>query len=183
MKGKKLMRKVCLLALFTSALLLSGAIVIGIASPNFSGTWVLDASRSEGQPMTGGSGERIVVISQDANRITVENRFPGGGQERSPGMGGMWSQPMTFNMDGSETTVQMQGQMVGTAKQKAKWLNNGNALELVSVRTLNFGGNEVTITMKDRLEFEGGGAVLVIRRSVQSPRGNQESKLVFTKRA
>ena len=144
------------------------AVAVSAASPNFAGTWVLDKDKSQGMQGRQGTVPDITrVVTQDDKKLTVVEK------------GGMGEQTQTYNLDGSETTAQMTGRMTGTAKLKAKW--SKEVLELNSVANINFQGNDVTVTTTEHWELADGGKTLKIHRVRESPRGTQESTMVFTK--
>jgi len=59
-------------------LLLTGVWAASAASANFSGTWVLDKSKSEGLPPQWQNLESYtMVVSQDNKQLTVENKIVG----------------------------------------------------------------------------------------------------------
>ncbi|HKS42559.1 MAG TPA: hypothetical protein VJX74_18240 [Blastocatellia bacterium] len=146
----------------------------GAAPANFSGTWVLDKTKSEGLSGMMAGADVTMVVTQDAKQLTSETTITGGQREVPP-------QKATYNLDGSETTAEMTGRMPGKATMKAKWMGD-NVLELSSVQNVNVQGNDVTITRMDHWELAEGGKVLKVNRKSESPRGAQESKLVFNKK-
>jgi hypothetical protein len=146
----------------------------GVAPANFSGTWVLDKTKSEGLSGMMAGADVTMVVTQDAKQLTSETTITGGQREVPP-------QKATYNLDGSETTAEMTGRMPGKATMKAKWMGD-NVLELSSVQNVNVQGNDVTITRQDHWELAEGGKVLKVHRKSESPRGAQESKLVFNKK-
>ena len=149
------------------------AVAVSAASPNFAGTWVLDKDKSQGvQGPQGGVPDITLVVTQDDKKLVVEEKRMMNGQAAP-------SRPNTYNLDGSETTAELTGRMSGTAKLKAKWAKD--TLELNSVANVNFQGNEVTITTQEHWELADGGKTLKIHRTRETPRGTQESTLVFTK--
>ena len=97
-----------------------------------------------------------------------------------PGRGGMMGGgPRVFSLDGSETTGEMgRGKFV----RKATLSSDGKTLELVSKVTFQTpDGNEVTTTSTDKLSLSADGKSLTIVRHSESPRGAQDSTLVFNK--
>ena len=146
----------------------------GGAPANFSGTWVLDKTKSEGLVGAMAEADVTMVVTQDGKQLTTETTITGGQREIPP-------QKATYNLDGSETTAEMTGRMPGKATMKAKWAGD-NVLELSSVQNVNVQGNDVTITRQDHWELAEGGKVLKVHRNTESPRGKQESKLVFNKK-
>ena len=91
------------------------------------------------------------------------------------------SGPQVFNLDGKEVTSEGGGQMGGTNTMKATWSTDGKTLELSSVRTGSFNGNEFKATQVDKLSMSEDGKVLTVNRHSESPRGTTDSTLVFNK--
>ena len=157
---------------------LLGLVVVGswiadaaIAPPNFSGTWVLDKSKSEGLPQQLVNVDVIWVITQDDKQVKREQQ-----------LGGNTGQSATFNLDGSERTADLTGRISGKAKLKAKWLDGGKALELNAVVDGVFNGTAMTFTTIEQWELAEGGKTLTVHHAREGPRGKQESKFIFTKK-
>ena len=155
-------------------------LVIGILAAsadqaNFGGTWALDKQKSEGLQGPMANADIALTVTQDDKQISIETKYSGGDRE-------IPAQKFSYKLDGSETTTEAAGFMAGKAALKAKWLNDGKALELHSVRKANFQGNEFTITTTERWELAEGGKVLKVQRTSETPRGTRESKLVFNKK-
>jgi hypothetical protein len=163
-------------------------LVAGAANTNFSGTWVLDKAKSKGLPPQLEAVESYtLVVTQDDQQLTVETKIAGGAS-RNQGPGGegrrgfaMGIPKATYQLDGRETTMEMSAGMPGKITFKAKWKNNGQALELVTTRNMSFQGNEVTMTTTDRWELAEDGKVLKVKRTAETRRGSQEYELVFNK--
>lgn len=197
-------RIICALAL-TSALMLT--LVAQAAAPNFAGTWTLDKSKSQGlSPRMQGADSVQWVITQTDKEITIEEKVtggqPGGGpggppggpapaaappaggapQGQGPGGGGGGGRgmgmggPRTYNLDGTETTVDT-GR--GKSVRKATWANA--VLELSSKSTFTGPNGEITSLSTDKLTLSGDGKTLTVVSHRESPRGAQDSTLVFTK--
>jgi hypothetical protein len=169
-----MMKRLLLFCILVTALVVE-VLAAGPAPANFSGTWVLDKTKSEGLSGAMAGADVTMVVTQDAKQLTTETTITGGQRE-------VPVQKATYNLDGSETTVEMTGRMPGKATLKAKLMGDGNILELNSVQTGNIQGNDVTITRLDHWELAEGGKVLKVHRKTESPRGAQESKLVFNKK-
>lgn len=99
---------------------------------------------------------------------------PGGGGGGGRGMMG----PRSYNLDGSETTGEM-GR--GKFARKATMSSDGKTLELVTKSTFQGPEGEVTATSNDKLSLSADGKVLTVVRHSESPRGPQDSTLVFNK--
>ena len=190
---------------------LTGALVFALAAhaaaPNFAGTWTLDKSKSQGLSQRVQNAESVSwVVTQTEKEITVEEKVVGGGGPGGPGasggaapagappaggapqggqgggpgrgMGGMMG-PRTYNLDGSETAGDS-----GRAKftRKATLSSDGKTLELVQKTTFQTpDGNEVTSMVSDKLSLSADGKVLTVTRHSESPRGTQDSTMVFNK--
>ncbi|HYV07368.1 MAG TPA: hypothetical protein VFB82_22425 [Blastocatellia bacterium] len=161
-----------------AAVALFSVLVVGsvsAAGTDFSGTWVLDKAKSEGLQGRMASVDQTWAVTQDAKTVTIDKSFSGGEQP-------IPSQKSTYNLDGSETSMEMTGRMPGKAALKAKWQGDGKILELNSVLKANIQGNDVTITTTEHWELADGGKTLKVHRVSENPRGTQESKLTFTKK-
>ena len=87
--------------------------------------------------------------------------------------------PRTYNLDGSETSGEM-GR--GKFTRKATVSSDGKTLELVTKTTFQGqDGNEITSTSTDKLTLSGDGKTLTVVSHRESPRGPQDSTLVFNK--
>ena len=192
------MRKLLFAFGLTSALVF--ALAVHAAAPNFAGTWTLDKSKSQGLNQRLQNAESVTWnITQTDKEITIEEKVTGGGPGGGPGgpppggapaggppgggpgrgMGGGMGGPRTFNLDGSETTGEM-GR--GKFARKATLSSDGKTLELVSKVTFQGqDGNEITTTSTDKLTLSGDGKSLTVVRHSESPRGPQDSTLVFNK--
>jgi len=188
------MRKLLFALGLTSALVF--ALAAHAAAPNFAGTWTLDKSKSQGLNPRQQNAESVTWnITQTEKEITIEEKIAGGappaggapaggapaGGQGGPGGGGrgMMGGPRTFNLDGSETSGEMgRGKFV----RKATLSSDGKTLELTSKTTFQGqDGNEVTTTNTDKLSLSADGKTLTVARHSESPRGPQDSTLVFNK--
>ena len=161
--------------LFVSVL---GVFVLGIgaamaAAENFSGSWALDASKSQGlNPQA--PTDQVWTVSQTDKDITIER--PGmGGRGGGGGGGAPAVQKAVYKLDGSETTEETQR---GKVARKAKWTNGGKALELSSVRSFN----EMTLNTVEHWELADGGKTLKVHSKTDTPQGAREVTYVFTKK-
>ena len=194
------MRKLlCALSLISA---LTFALAVHAAAPtSFAGSWMLDKSKSQGLNPRVQNAESVAwTIEQTDKTITIDEKITGGGSgvgagagpggpppgaapgggQGGPGrgMGGGMGGPRTFNLDGSETSGEM-----GPAKfvRKAALSSDGKTLELTSKTTFTRDGQETTLNSSDKLTLSGDGKTLTIVRHAETPRGVQDSTLVFTK--
>jgi hypothetical protein len=120
---------------------------------DFSGTWTLEASKSDAPGGRGGRGPQgPVTIKQTAGEITIGTA--------------------TYKLDGSESLNQLQGRggMV-EAKSKAHW----DGAKLVIETTRDIGGNTVTSTETRSLSADGK------EMTVETSFNGNTRKTVFTK--
>jgi len=131
--------------------------------------------------------------------------MPGGGMggpEGMPGMSlpkamvmamalGMGGQKATYTLDGKEMIVKEEGREgpageisrpAGTVMRKAQWKKGGKQLELQANRKINRQGQEQTTNSRDRWEISKEGH-LIVRRSITTPMGTEEVKLIFAKQS
>ena len=161
-----------------------GVFVLGIgaamaAAENFSGTWALDASKSQGlNPQA--PTDVTWTVAQTDKEITIERPGMGGRGGGGGGGGAPAAQKSVFKLDGSETTEESQR---GKITRKAKWTNNGKTLELNQVRNVNFQGNDMTLTTVEHWDLADGGKTLKVHSKTEgSPQGARELTYVFTKK-
>ena len=171
---------------------------------SFAGTWTLDKSKSQGLSQRMQTADSVSwVITQTDKDISIDEKVaggqpggpggppaagapagsppanaPSGGGGGGRGMGMGMGGPRTFNLDGSETSVDT-GR--GTTVRKATWSGDGKTLELNSKSTFQGPNGEVTATSSDKLTLSGDGKVLTVVSHRESPRGPQDATLVFNK--
>ncbi|HEX5888197.1 MAG TPA: hypothetical protein VFY61_05820 [Pyrinomonadaceae bacterium] len=181
------MRKLLCALSVMSALVITLA-VHAAAPANFAGTWTLDKSKSQGLNPRQQNAESISwVITQTEKEITIEERItggnppaggaPGGGPGGGGGGRGMGG-PRTFNLDGSETSTENER---GKTVRKATVSADGKTIELSSKSTFQGPNGEITMNSNDKLQLSADGKVLTVNRHSESPRGAQDSTLVFNK--
>jgi hypothetical protein len=179
------MRKVFLIAGLMTAFAV--AVLATSAAANFAGTWKLDKDKSQGLSQGMMNAESVTwTITQDDKTIAIDSKVvggqppaggaPPGGGGRGPGGGAPG--PRTFNLDGKEATADAMG---GTNTTKATWSSDSKTLELSSVRAGSRDGQEFKFTTTEKLSLNGDGKVLTVNRHSESPRGAQDSTLVFNK--
>jgi hypothetical protein len=138
-------------------------------APDFSGTWALDKAKSEGLPPQMANADITWTFTVADKALKKEVK------------GGRVPQTENYKLDGTEVSEDVAfGQATMKAKRNAKVM--GEMLELKSVLSGEFNGNAFNITTTQHLELADGGKTLKVHQSSESPRGTQESKLVFTKK-
>lgn len=182
------MKKLIIAAGLITALALAAFGTTGGLPVSFAGSWTLDKAKSQGLDQRMQNAESVTcVITQDDNTISVEWKIAGGqppagaAPSGGGGMGGGRGPagPRTYNLDGKEVTSE--GPMSSTNAVKATWSDATKTLELSTVSTGSRDGQEFKITRVDKLSLSADGKVLTINRHSESPRGAQDSTLVFNK--
>jgi hypothetical protein len=140
--------------------------VAGQAKPDFSGTWTLDAARSETPPGRGGRGgggggggrgaAGPVTIKQSAAEITI----------------GM----LTYKLDGSESVNQVQGRG-GMQEVKSRAKFDGTNLVIESTREIQ----GFSLTTKEVRTLGAGGKEMTVQTTTSTPQGDVSFKQIFTK--
>ncbi|HEX6285556.1 MAG TPA: hypothetical protein VFZ71_11810, partial [Pyrinomonadaceae bacterium] len=128
------------------------------------------------------------VITQTEKEITIEEKVTGGnapaggpgGGGQGRGMGGGFGGPRTFNLDGSETSGEMGGRGAKFVR-KATVSADGKTLDLSTKVSFQGPEGEMTSTTTEKIVMSADGKMLTVSRHSESPRGTQDSTLVFNK--
>jgi hypothetical protein len=187
------MRKLLCALTVMSALVI--AVAVQAAAPaNFAGTWTLDKSKSQGLSPRVQNAESVSwVITQTEKEITIEEKVTGGnppagggsgaggqGGGQGRGMGGGFGGPRAFALDGSETSGEMGGRGAKFVR-KLTASADGKTLDMTSKVTFQGPDGEVVSTTTEKLVMSADGKMLTVTRHSESPRGTQDSTLVFNK--
>jgi hypothetical protein len=134
-----------------------------MAKPNFSGTWKLDAEKSDFGPQPPPTKMTRTIKHEDPT-LTYSTT-----QE---GPQGEMTSEVKFTTDGKEATNQMMGMDV---KGNASW--EGDLLKIK--QKLDLGGTEVSID--ETWELSADGKVLTAKLAVKTPQGDLDMKVVMNK--
>jgi hypothetical protein len=160
------MRRVLLFALAAAVVLPFPA--RAQSKPDFSGTWTMDAAKSDPPPQgrggRGSGGASSMTIKQTGSELAITSE------------GRQGSQTMTYKLDGSESSNQVMGRGgAQTVKSTAKW--DGSSLVIETTR--DFQGT--AITTKEVRRLDNGGKEMVVESTTQTPQGEMKRKIVYTK--
>jgi len=156
-----------------------------MAAANFAGTWALDKAKSQGLSQRMQGADKVTwTITQDDKTISIEQKVEGGQPTGGGGGGGGGGRgpagPTTYNLDGKEVTAdQAMGQATAKVTSKATWA--GSDLELSRKSVFQGPNGEVTTSNTQKLSLSADGKVLTAVVHSESPRGPQDSTLVFNK--
>lgn len=153
---------------------------------NFSGTWALNAEKSNmGQPPQGGGqgqppqagGQRMggggmgnFVARQEANLLTVEST-------RTNQDGQTTTTTSKYTLDGKEsinTTAR------GESKSTATWSADGKTLTIKTSRTFDMNGESRTMTTTQDWTLVGPN--LQIKQTSATPNGDRTTTMVYDKK-
>jgi hypothetical protein len=149
---------------FSAALLAAAfGLLQAQAKPNFSGTWKLNASKSDFGAMPAPDTRTDKITHEDPD---LKDSYTQSGQ-----MGEVTAE-MKYSTDGKETTNSVRGNEIKTT---AKW--EGDDLAIDGKASLN----GADVTLKDRWSLSADGKTLTIQRHVNSPMGETDQKIVLEK--
>jgi hypothetical protein len=146
----------------TTALALLAVPVVAVDHPDITGTWALDAAKSDfGQGPA--PSDLVFKITAQAEEFTVEQS--GGGQ---PDMS------LHFNTSGKEVTNDVPG---GKMTSTHRW--EGQAL-VGDVKFVTEDGS--TITFKDHISYSPDGKVMTLKRAASGPMGDFQMTMVMNRK-
>jgi len=159
------MKRVLLLAATMAVILPFGARAQG--KPDFSGTWTLDAAKSDPAPAGrggGGGGAATLTIKQTATEIAIQSE------------GRQGPQTMTYKLDGSESKNEQMGRGgAQTIVSKAKW--DGASLVIDTTREIQ----GMSISTHEVRKLDNGGKEMKVESTTQTPQGEVKRNVVYTK--
>lgn len=157
------------------------ATAVYAATPNFSGEWELDVSKST-LPDTMPIESMTLKVSQTEKDLNVESVVKAdqsrGGMRRGGG-----AQIALYNLEGKETLADIgNGMMTGKETRKASLTADGK-LNLTSTRNFKSERGEVTMKTNEIWELLDDGKTLKITRYMETPRGATNAEMYFTKKS
>ena len=171
-----------ILAFLTMPLTLNGQ----AGKADFSGTWALNAEKSDfgggpggppqgqGQPPQGarmrGSGGDFTA-KQEANLLTVERTM-------TRQSGETVTTTSKYTLDGKES-INTTGR--GESKSTATWLTDGKTLKIATSRTFDMDGESRTMTSNEEWTLTGAGT-LSIKTTMSTPGGERTRTMVYDKK-
>lgn len=142
---------------------------------DFSGTWTLDRSRSEGVPQ---GMEQTMNLKQVGDRLEMEMKITGGPQ-------GDEEIKDEFILDGKEVDYKptvMKGVEVNRAKRTSRWSADGRGLDLSEDAIVDGPDGMANFKITRHWQLSEDGKTLTIDMTVDGPRGARKSKRVYAKK-
>ena len=155
------------LSVVGAVLLLTVSALAQSALPNFSGTWSLDAAKSDFGPIPG--PESIVMVidhKEPALKVSVTQKGPQGEATNDS----------TYTTDGKDNTNKMRSP---AGDQDVKSTTKWNGKILAKTRTIEAQG--MSIGIDDAWELSADGKVMTINRQLKTPQGDFSTKIVLNK--
>ena len=179
---------------FAVMLCLSAMAALGQAKPaDFSGTWVLDVPKSqlgerariESMTMTVAQTDKELKVTTETKRpappADAPAAGPGGAGGRGVGRGLMGDGTVAYSLDGKETVVEIDGPNGKMPIRYTGKIDEGKA-NILSVRSISGPMGELTVTTKEVWSISADGKTLTVVRDQTTPRGSNNSTLVFAKK-
>lgn len=146
-----------------SSAVLAVAVVLGTslgayAVADFSGTWTLDAGKSDLAAPAAKANKVVLVIKQTAKQLSIQRATGDIAQ---------------YNLDGSESVNTLPNG--GQAKTVMTW--SGDTLIGKTVSTSN--GTEME--MSDKRSLSADGREMILEMSMQLPSGERKQRLVYSR--
>lgn len=143
------------------------------AKANFSGSWVMDKSRSEGLPP---EMEQTMTVTQEGDKLALETTLINGDEKQSV------KDSYTLNGVAEDFTPRPGAGATGKGKRTAKWAADGNGLEVLEEAKFETPDGDASTTMKRKWSLSADGKTLVIELQFNGPNGEVVSKRTFVKK-
>ncbi len=150
-------------------------LVAASAKANFSGTWTLDKTKSEGLPPA--LKDQVMTVTQTDDKLVIENKLT---TEQ-----GETNQTDTYTLDGkpADFTAKGPGGLEGKGKRTAKWTADGNAIDVSEEILFDTPQGSATVEITRKWTLSADGKTLQIDMNVSSPMGSQQIKRVLVKKS
>ncbi len=143
---------------------------------NYSGTWTLNASKSNfgEQPGRGGPrmGAATLTVTQEGNDMTIERL-----SQRRDGQEFKTTEKLTLDGKVSENQA-----FNGTRKSTASYSSDGKTLTISSTLRFEREGQVVERNSTDTWTLSDGGKTLTIVTTASTPRGERKITTVYDKK-
>lgn len=141
------------------------------AKADFSGTWTLDKSASEGLPP---GMDQVMTITQTGDTLSLQTKLITDEGEQVV--------PDSYTLDGKEHdfTPRAPGGVAGKGKRTAKWTADG--IEVNETSTFDGPDGSVSVQMKRTWVLSADGKTLKIEINAEGPQGKQLVKRTFIRK-
>ena len=158
-------------------------LTVSAATPDFSGDWELEISRSN-LPETAGIGSMTLKVSQTAKEITIQtntrlNVELGGGATKQ----GNAAKTAVYNLDETEKTTEIGSGIMAVTETRIAKLTADGKLSLTMMRGTKNEPGKPGMKTNETWELLDNGNTLKIIRYTETPRGGMNFELYFTKKS
>jgi hypothetical protein len=155
-------------------LALSPMFVFAAAKPDFTGTWVMDKSRTEGVPP---GVEQTMTLTQSEDKLVLHNKITTDTGENVVND--------TYIINGKEVEfTQKVNEQESKGKRTSKWLADGSGFESNEELTREVSdGTKITQQVTRRWVMAPDGKTFTVEMTINGPNGTQHTKRTFTKKA
>ena len=146
---------------------------VASAKVDFSGTWALDKSASEGLPP---GMDQLMTVVQTADKLSLETKLITEQGEQVV--------PDSYMLDGKEVdfTPRTPGGQSGKGKRIAKWGADGASIEVSEKSTFETPEGTIDVQVTRNWKLSPDGKTLKIDMTVDGPNGKQVLKRTFIKK-
>ena len=165
------MKKVTLATV--TMLVFSLSLIFAAAKANFTGTWVMDKSRSEGVPP---GVEQTMILTQSEDKLILENKITTENGDTTVND--------TYVINGKEVEfTQKVNDQESKGKRTSKWLADGSGFESSEeiIREAS-DGSQITQQVTRRWVMAAEGKAFTVEMTVKGPNGTQQTKRTFVKK-
>ncbi|HEX8174874.1 MAG TPA: hypothetical protein VF543_07130 [Pyrinomonadaceae bacterium] len=157
-----------------AALVFALSLVGASAKADFSGTWTLDKSRSEGLPPA--IKDQVMVVKQDGDKVNIDSKLTTeSGEQNVTDVYVLDGKPADFTQKGP-------GGAEGKGKRTAKWAADGNGLDVKEEVTFETPNGSLALDVTRKWTLSADGKTLTVEMNIASAMGTQQMKRVFVKK-
>jgi hypothetical protein len=155
-------------------LALSPIFVFAAGKPNFTGTWVMDKSRTEGVPQ---GTEQTMTLTQSDDKMVLHNKITTDAGENVI--------DDTYLINGKEVEfTQKVNEQESRGKRTSKWLADGSGFESSEELTRELSdGTKITQQVTRRWVMAADGKSFTVDMTIKGPNGTTQTKRTFVKKS
>ena len=151
---------------------LAAAAVMAVDKANFTGTWVMDRSRSEGVPP---DMEQTMTVTQNGDTVNQETKVVTDQGDQSVAA--------SYVLDGKEVEYPVKRAIgEGKGKRTAKWATDGNGFEIREEENVETPNGLVVLKFARKWAIAPDAKTLTIELDIDTPNGKQHTKRTFIKK-
>ena len=154
-------------------LVFSLSLIFAAAKANFTGTWVMDKSKSEGVPP---GVEQTMTLTQSEDKLILENKITTENGDTTVND--------TYIINGKEVEfTQKVNDQESKGKRTSKWLADGSGFESSEEITREASdGTQITQQVTRKWVMGAEGKSFTVEMTVKGPNGTQHTKRTFVKK-